>query len=160
VRNFFTYQNQPTDFSQTSAKSCKKKILPILFLFLESKKEKLKPIGFLKKKLYFCKTLNFKKMYIDNYRNTLAQLCAQNKVKSLYAFGSVLTSRFDNDSDIDLIVDIDSGNPLEYADNYFNLKFALQDLFNRPVDLLEDKAIRNDYLRKKIDNSKQLIYAG
>jgi predicted nucleotidyltransferase len=78
----------------------------------------------------------------------------------LYAFGSVLTNRFNNDSDIDMVVDIDSTNPLEYADNYFNLKFALQDLFNRPVDLLENKAIRNDYLRQEIDNSKQLIYAG
>ena len=99
-------------------------------------------------------------MYIEDYKNALTQLCAQNKVKSLYAFGSVLTNRFNNDSDIDLIVDIDSSNPLEYADNYFNLKFALQDLFNRPVDLLENKAIRNDYLRREIDNSKQLIYAG
>jgi predicted nucleotidyltransferase len=58
-----------------------------------------------------------------------------------------------------MVVDIDSTNPLEYADNYFNLKFALQDLFNRPIDLLENKAIRNDYLRQEIDNSKQLIYA-
>jgi len=81
-------------------------------------------------------------------------------VKSLYAFGSVLTNRFNNNSDIDLIVDINSENPLEYADCYFNLKFALQELFNRPVDLLENKAIKNDYLRQEIDNYKQLIYAG
>jgi len=98
-------------------------------------------------------------MYIDNYKNDLMQLCANNKVKSLYVFGSVLTNRFNNNSDIDLIVDIDSTNPLEYADCYFNLKFALQDLFNRPIDLLENKAIRNSYLRQEIDNSKQLIYA-
>jgi predicted nucleotidyltransferase len=98
-------------------------------------------------------------MYIDSYINTLTQLCLQNKVKSLYAFGSVLTSRFNDNSDVDLMVDIDSANPLEYADHYFNLKFALQDLFNRSVDLLESKAIRNSYLRREIDNSKQLIYA-
>ena len=99
-------------------------------------------------------------MYLDGYMNTLTQLCVTNKVKSLYAFGSVLTSRFDSNSDIDLIVDIDSVNPLEYADCYFNLKFALQDLFNRPIDLLENKAVRNIYLRREIDNAKQLIYAG
>ena len=98
-------------------------------------------------------------MYIDTYRKILAQLCRQNKVKSLYAFGSVLTTHFNNDSDIDMVVEIDSTNPIVYADCYFNLKFALQDLFNRPVDLLENKAIRNDYLRREIDNSKQLIYA-
>jgi len=99
-------------------------------------------------------------MYIDDYKNVLTQLCVQNKVRSLYVFGSMLTSRFDNDSDIDLIVDIDSASPLEYAECYFNLKFALQDLFSRPVDLLENKAIRNNYLRQAIDNSKQLVYAG
>jgi len=99
-------------------------------------------------------------MFFDGYINDLTQLCLQNKVKSLYAFGSVLSSRFDNDSDIDLIVDIDSVNPLEYADCYFNLKFALQDLFDRPVDLLENKAIKNIYLRQEIDNSKKMLYAG
>jgi Predicted nucleotidyltransferases len=99
-------------------------------------------------------------MYIDDYKNALTQLCVKNKVKSLYVFGSVLTSRFNNDSDIDMIVDIDSTNPLEYADYYFNLKFAIQDLLKRPIDLLEHKAVRNNYLRQEIDNSKQLIYAG
>ena len=99
-------------------------------------------------------------MNIDDYKNAFTQLCIQNKVKSLYVFGSVLTSRFDNNSDVDMIVDIDSSNPLEYADCYFNLKFALQDLLNRPIDLLENKTIRNIYLRQEIDNTKQLIYAG
>ena len=74
-------------------------------------------------------------------------------------FGSVLTSRFNNNSDIDMIVDIDSTNPLEYANYYFNLKFAIQELLNRPIDLLENKAIRNNLLRQKIDNTKHLIYS-
>ncbi|HEY9123231.1 MAG TPA: nucleotidyltransferase domain-containing protein [Bacteroidales bacterium] len=98
-------------------------------------------------------------MYLDNYMESMKNLCQQNKVKALYVFGSVLTDRFNDKSDIDLIVDIDSNDPLEYADNYFNLKFALQDLFKRPVDLLENKAIKNPYIRQNIDNSKHLIYA-
>jgi len=98
-------------------------------------------------------------MYLDNYINSLNNLCHQNKVKSLYVFGSVLTDKFNENSDIDLLVDIDSSDPFEYADNYFNLKFALQELFKRPVDLLENKAIRNIFIRKNIDSSKYLIYA-
>ena len=98
-------------------------------------------------------------MYLDNYMENMRSLCQQNKVKALYVFGSVLTDRFNDKSDIDLIVDIDSNDPLEYADNYFNLKFALQDLFKRPIDLLENKAIKNPYIRQNIDNSKHLIYA-
>ncbi len=98
-------------------------------------------------------------MYLDSYINSLRGLCQQNKVKSLYVFGSVLTDRFNDKSDIDLVVDIDSIDPIDYADNYFNLKFALQDLFKRQIDLLEDKAIKNPYIRQNIDNSKYLIYA-
>jgi len=70
-----------------------------------------------------------------------------------------LTNRFNDNSDIDLVADIDSNDPFEYADNYFNLKFALQDLLKRPIDLLENKAIKNPFIRKNIDSSKFLIYA-
>jgi predicted nucleotidyltransferase len=97
-------------------------------------------------------------MYLDKYKKEINNLCVQNKVKSLYVFGSVLTDRFTNSSDIDLVVDIDSSNPFDYADSYFNLKFALQDLLRRPVDLLENKAIKNPYIRENIDRSKTMIY--
>ena len=98
-------------------------------------------------------------MYLDKYKNEINSLCLQNKVKSLYVFGSVLTDRFNAKSDIDLVVDIDSNDPFDYADSYFNLKFALQDLFRRPIDLLENKAIKNPYIRRNIDHSKSLVYA-
>jgi predicted nucleotidyltransferase len=98
-------------------------------------------------------------MYLDNYKNSVVEFCRQNRVKSLYVFGSVLTDRFNEKSDIDLLVDIDAIDPLVYADSYFNLKFALQDLFQRPVDLLEDKAVRNPFMRERIDGTKQLFYA-
>jgi len=97
-------------------------------------------------------------MYLDKYTKEINSLCLQNKVKSLYVFGSVLTNNFTTKSDIDLIVDIDSTDPFEYADSYFNLKFALQDLIKRPIDLLENKAIKNPYIRENIDRSKALIY--
>src|SRR5674476_435465 len=98
-------------------------------------------------------------MYLDKYKNEINSLCLQNKVKSLYVFGSVLTDRFNEKSDIDLVVDIDSNDPFDYADSYFNLKFALQDLFQRPIDLLENKAIKNPYILRNIEHSKSLIYA-
>ena len=90
---------------------------------------------------------------------TIKDLCLRNKVKSLYVFGSVLSEKFHEDSDVDLIVEIDADDPEDYAENYFNLKFELQDLLKRPVDLLESKAIWNPFLRKNIDESKHLIYA-
>jgi uncharacterized protein len=97
-------------------------------------------------------------MYLERYISDIKILCQKNKVKSLYVFGSVLTDRFTDKSDIDLIVEIDSKDPLEYSDNYFNLKFALEELLDRQIDLLENRALRNPYLRENIDNSKTLLY--
>jgi len=98
-------------------------------------------------------------MYLESYISEIRLLCQKNKVKTLYVFGSVLTDRFTDKSDIDLIVDIDSNDPLEYSDFYFNLKFALEDLLRREIDLLEDRALKNPYLIDNINKSKTLLYA-
>jgi len=95
---------------------------------------------------------------IENHTAIIARLCKSHKVKSLYAFGSVLTDKFNNESDIDLIVDFEPVDVLEYADNYFDLKFALQDAFKRSIDLLEEKAIKNPSFRNSINKQRQLIY--
>jgi predicted nucleotidyltransferase len=97
-------------------------------------------------------------MYIDNYRNSLPQLCRKYRVDSLYAFGSVLTDRFGPDSDVDLIVSFNDMPVEEYADNYFGFKFSLQAIFDRPIDLLEQQAIRNPYFLQTVNSTKQLIY--
>ena len=57
-----------------------------------------------------------------------------------------------------MVVDFDKVDLEDYADNYFDFKFSLEDLLGREVDLLEDKAIRNPILRKNIDKSKRLVY--
>jgi predicted nucleotidyltransferase len=98
-------------------------------------------------------------MDLQKYIGDIRILCRKNKVRTLYVFGSVLTAKFSDSSDIDFIVDIASSDPLEYADNYFNLKFALEELLKRQIDLLENKAIKNQYLKENIDKSKSLIYA-
>jgi len=98
--------------------------------------------------------MNLIESNIDNVRT----LCKLHKVQRMFVFGSVLSDRFQKDSDIDLIVDFQGVDLYDYADNYFNLKESLENLFQREVDLLEDKAIKNPYLRKSIDSSKVLVY--
>ena len=97
-------------------------------------------------------------MYLDQFRDSLPPLCEKYHVERLYAFGSVLTDRFGPDSDVDLIVAFDDMPVEEYADNYFDFKFSLQDILRRPIDLLEQQAIRNPYFMKTVDRTKQLIY--
>jgi predicted nucleotidyltransferase len=72
----------------------------------------------------------------------------------LFAFGEYLPES----KTIDLIVDFSEIQLLDYSDNYFDLKFALEDTFNRSVDLIEDKAIKNPYFKKAVEKNMQLIY--
>ena len=95
---------------------------------------------------------------IERNINQIRDLCSKHKVGRLFVFGSLLTERFQSESDIDLIVDFKEVDLYDYADNYFDLKSSLENLFKRDVDLLEDIAIKNPYLRQAIDSSKQLIY--
>lgn len=88
----------------------------------------------------------------------IKKLCDHHKVKYLYAFGSVLTNEFDNESDVDLMVDFDQIDIALYADNYYDFKFSLQDILKRPIDLLEENAIKNPYFRQNINKQRQLIY--
>ncbi len=95
---------------------------------------------------------------LSQYTEQIKMLCELNKVKTLFAFGSITTDKFRPDSDIDLIVDIDENDPISYSDKYFNLKFQLEEILKRQIDLLEQKAIRNRFLKKEIDQTKVLIY--
>jgi len=88
----------------------------------------------------------------------IRKLCEQHYVSQLSVFGSILTDKFTKNSDIDLLVDFSNIDLQNYADNYFSLKQALEKIFRRQVDLLEDKAIRNPYLRQSIEASKRLLY--
>ena len=96
--------------------------------------------------------------HLSAYKNQIRELCASHKVKNLYAFGSVLTSKFNDDSDIDLIVDFNEIDVKDYADNYFDLKFALQEVLKRPIDLLESQAIKNPYFKQVVEQTKELVY--
>jgi uncharacterized protein len=95
---------------------------------------------------------------IETYSNDIKILCYKHKVKRLYAFGSILTEKYNSTSDIDLIIDFDSIDVAQYADNYYDLKFSLEDVLHRRVDLLEEQAIKNPYLKQVINQQRQLIY--
>ena len=95
---------------------------------------------------------------LNQHIDQIIRLCELNKVKTLFAFGSVITEKFNSESDIDLVVDIDDNDPISYSDKYFNLKFQLESILKRNIDLLEQKAIRNRFLKSEIDKTKVLIY--
>ena len=95
---------------------------------------------------------------INSHINELNQICKQYGVKSLFVFGSVARNSVNTESDVDLLVEFNTNDPLIYADNYFGLKFRLHDLLKRDIDLLEAKALTNPFLKNEINSTKILVY--
>jgi predicted nucleotidyltransferase len=56
------------------------------------------------------------------------------------------------------VVDFKDLNVQDYVDNYYDFKFSLQELFERTIDLLEEKAIKNPYFKQVVEESKTLVY--
>jgi len=96
---------------------------------------------------------------IDTQKKELAELCQRYGVRRLELFGSAAQGRFDpQHSDIDFVVDFAEEHPLGAFEQYFGFKEALEQLFERSVDLVEEKAIRNPYFRQAIAQDRMMIY--
>ena len=95
---------------------------------------------------------------INQHKKAVAELCQQFHVKQLYVFGSALTDAFHERSDIDMVVELEPMDYASYSSNYFGLKFALEALLQRPIDLLEEKAIKNPIFRKHLLNTRHSLY--
>ena len=91
---------------------------------------------------------------IESNMDKIIALCKKYKVSKLFVFGSILTNRFNKENDVDFIVNFDK----DYFSNFFDLKYALEDVLGREVDLLEEHAICNHYLKENIERTKALIY--
>ncbi|MDE7437715.1 MAG: nucleotidyltransferase domain-containing protein [Muribaculaceae bacterium] len=96
-----------------------------------------------------------------NLQNIFA-LCKKYKVKKLYLFGSILTDRFNDESDVDFSVEFDkeeiNKNKMDWADLFFDFLHEMENLLGRKVDMVFDNHITNKIFRKELDNTKRLIY--
>lgn len=90
----------------------------------------------------------------------VAPLCRRFGVRQLELFGSGATAEFDLEtSDLDFLVTFGDLPADRYADSYFGLKEALEDLFRRPVDLVVASAITNPYFLQGIAATRATLYA-
>jgi len=97
---------------------------------------------------------------IDTRRNELESLCRKHRVRRLEVFGSAADGTFDSArSDIDFLVEFEPLDPPKLADAYFGLLVDLERTFNRDIDLVTPKAIRNPYFLRDINETRRLIYA-
>jgi len=97
---------------------------------------------------------------IEQRRAELERACRQYHVRRLELFGSAAAgSDLPDESDLDFLVEFEPPRMGAYADSYFGLLEALEQLFNRPVDLVVASAIKNPYFRESIERTRVLLYA-
>lgn len=97
---------------------------------------------------------------ITRYADQLRQCCEQFEVVRLDLFGSGVRDDFSEErSDLDFLVTFDEPTRIGYFDRYFGLMEKLAEVFNRKVDLVEEKAITNPYFRKVVNRERKLVFA-
>lgn len=89
----------------------------------------------------------------------VAELSQRWQIAELSLFGSVLRDDFRPDSDVDVLVRFRPGAPWNLFD-FITLQEELSRVFGKPVDLVEEAALRNPFRRHAILTSRRVIYAG
>jgi len=97
---------------------------------------------------------------IEQQKEELINICERLKIKSLYAFGSAVSSdKFSKTSDIDFLITFNESISLEeYVENYFQFHYKLRELFNREIDVITDRSLSNPYFIENVNKNKVLIY--
>lgn len=97
---------------------------------------------------------------IGHRRTEVEELCRRYRVRTLEVFGSAADGTWNpQHSDLDFLVDFLPLEKGELAPDYFGLLHALEDLFDRKIDLVMPRAIRNPYFLRGVNQSRRVIYA-
>ncbi len=96
------------------------------------------------------------KLSIDHDR--IVDFCRRWRIQELALFGSILRNDFRPDSDVDVLVTFEPDAPWTLWD-LSRMRFELEELFGRKVDLVEKKALRNPFRRRAILADQQVLYA-
>lgn len=95
---------------------------------------------------------------LNQHIEQIRPLCKKYNVKTLSAFGSVLTDQFNQNSDIDFLVTFNKDCITDYFSNFFDFKYAMEQLMGREVDLVEEQYISNPYFTESINKNKLPVY--
>ncbi len=96
---------------------------------------------------------------IEEKRSAVVNLCHRYGVRQLQLFGSAAKGKFvPATSDLDFVAAFANTQSPDYADRYFDFAEALEQLFQRPVDVVTPRAIRNPYFRAEVERTAEVIY--
>jgi uncharacterized protein len=91
-------------------------------------------------------------------RKEIAAFSKRWQVVEFSLFGSVLRDDFRPDSDVDVLVTFSEGAQISLFD-LVQMKLELEEIFHRPVDVIEKDALENPFRKREILNTAQVIYA-
>ena len=97
---------------------------------------------------------------VENKVKELKSICERFSVAELYLFGSALTDKFNENSDLDFAVLFkETLSPIEHGDAFFGLLDELENIFNKKIDLLSYRVIKNPIFKAELDKTKLSLYA-
>lgn len=92
-------------------------------------------------------------------RAALADICRRYHIRELSVFGSATRDDFRPDSDVDVLVEHEPGMKPDW-DRHWDMRFALEAAFQRPVDLVDGReSLVNPFRRRSILASLERLYA-
>lgn len=98
-------------------------------------------------------------LIVEKRKEELKSICKALRIKRLYAFGSVVSDKFTDKSDLDFLISFSDNLTVdEYTNNYFSLHYKLRELFGREIDIVTEKTLSNPYFIESINETKELIY--
>jgi len=100
--------------------------------------------------------------YIQDRLPELTEIFKRYQVKKAYVFGSVVTERFNEQSDIDFLIE-----PLGEAEEpdaavrgeiLWDLYYALKDYLQRDIDMVTKNSLQNKYFIQELNETAIPIY--
>ena len=91
-------------------------------------------------------------------KEKIAEFCERWEIVEFSLFGSVLRDDFNMQSDIDVLVVFSEKADIGLFD-IAQMQIELEDLYGRPVDVIEKASLRNPYRREEILKTAQVVYA-
>lgn len=92
---------------------------------------------------------------IENNIENIKSIFIKYNTKSAYIFGSMTKNNYHEKSDVDFLFSFYDDLDYEtYALNYFSLLNELENLLQKPIELVAEKTLKNKYLIESINESK------
>lgn len=94
-------------------------------------------------------------MYINTLKHLLSEYFKTKPVLKAWIFGSFSRGEEKENSDIDILVDLDPSSKIGLE--FFNMFEELRGLLNRPIDFVTTTSLA-PFAKKEVDKDKILVY--